>query len=475
MPARDVTEPAPAEAGTAPAPERPADERATTPPSGRPGATDSRRVSVLVGLLFGLAGLGSSSAAIALPTLADGLGVSTGVSAWAVSLYALMLAVATAVYGRVSDLVGIRAPLLFGVALMTVGAVAGALAPSFGVLLSARILQGAGAAAVPTLGVAVISARYAGADRSAALGRVAGVAAALSCLGPLAGGAVEELLGWRAVIALPVLGALLVPLLWRALPTDGSGARLDLWGAVLVAGTSAGLIMLVQSPSTGAVVALAGAVLLVLGVPAVAWWVRRRPHGFLPQSVLSNHVVVRSAVAAAAVPGSWFALLIAVPAVLVAEGWEPWQVGVALLPSAVTGLAAPRIASPVLDRIGGTASLAVAGSIVAVALVIAAGGAGTGSAVLLVAAVVAVTFAFGLGQPALMAVVGDAVDDDVRGVALGLATLMFLVGGGIGSAVVGGLAHPLGMPGALLLLAGLALLGLTALLPLRRAAVEQPD
>jgi MFS family permease len=141
---------------------------------------DARRVSVLVGLLFGLAGMGSSSAAIALPVLARDLGVSTGVSAWAISLYALMLAVTTAVYGRVSDLVGARAPLIAGVGLMTAGALAGALAPGFGTLLVARILQGAGAAAVPTLGVAVISARYTGRVRAAALGRVAGVAAAVS-------------------------------------------------------------------------------------------------------------------------------------------------------------------------------------------------------------------------------------------------------------------------------------------------------
>jgi hypothetical protein len=135
---------------------------------------------------------------------------------------------------------------------------------------------------------------------------VAGVAAAVSCLGPLAGGAVTDLLGWRAVIALPVLGVLLVPPLWRALPTAGSGARLDLLGAVLVAGTAAGLVLLAQSPSTGGSVAVTGALLLVLGVPAVAWWVRRRPHGFLPATVLHNPVVVRSAVAAAAVrpPGS---------------------------------------------------------------------------------------------------------------------------------------------------------------------------
>ena len=435
-------------------------------------ATDSRRVSLLVGLLFGLAGLGSSSAAIALPVLADDLGVSTGVSAWAISLYALMLAVATAVYGRVSDLVGIRAPLLFGVGLMTTGAVVGAFAPTFWVLLGGRLIQGAGAAAVPTLGVAIVSRLYSGKERSVALGRVAGFAAAVSCLGPLAGGVVEDLLGWRTVIALPTLGVLLVPFLWRALPTQGSGARLDLFGAVLVAATAAGLVMVVQSPSTGPVIAVTGALLLTLGVPAVAWWVRRRPHGFLPKSVLHNPVVVRSALAAAAVPAAWFALLIAVPAVLVAAGWEPWQVGVALIPSAATGLAAPRVAAPLLNRIGGSSALAVSGLVAAAALLVAAAGAHTESATLLVTAVVAVTFAFGLGQPALMAVVGDAVDDDVRGVALGVATLMFLVGGGVGSAVVGGLAHPLGMGGALLLLAAFPLLGITAILRQVRVSTE---
>ena len=431
---------------------------------------DARRVSVLVGLLFGLAGMGSSSAAIALPVLATDLHISTGVSAWAISLYALMLAVATAVYGRVSDLVGIRFPLLVGVGLMATGALAGSLAPDFGVLLAARILQGAGAAAVPTLGVAIITARYAGSVRASALGRVAGVAAAVSCLGPLVGGSVVSLLGWRVVIALPMLGLLIVPLLWRSLPTEGSGAQLDLLGAALVAGTAAGVVLLVQSPSTGPVIAAVGGALVVLGVPAVTWWVRRRPHGFLPLSVIRNPAVVRSALAAAAVPAAWFALLIAVPAVLVARGWEPWWVGVALLPSAATGLLAPRIAGPLLTRFGAAPSLALAGLIASVALAVAAAGATLGSAVLLVLAVVAVTLAFGLGQPALMAAVGGAVQEDVRGVALGVATLFFLVGGGVGSAVVGGLSDALTMSGALLLLAALPLAGLVALAPnLRRA------
>jgi MFS family permease len=435
----------------------------TTSGEGGPVApSDAARVATLVGVLFGLAGMGSAAVAVTLPALAADLGLSTGGSAWVISLYALMLAVATAVYGRLADLAGIRLPLVVGVSLMTTGAVLGAFAPTYEVLLSARVLQGAGAASVPTLGMAIVSAKYDGRVRTAALGRVAGVAAAVSCLGPLAGGAVESLLSWRAVVALPALGLLVVPVLWRAVPTQGSGARLDVLGALLVAGTAAGLVLLVQSPASGVAVATVGAVLLALGVPAVTAWVRRRPEGFLPLQVITNGQVVRSALASSSVPAAWFALLIAVPAVLVARGWSPLGVGLALVPSAVTGLLAPRVAAPLLVRLGASRALVVSGATAAAALLLASAGAAAGSALVLVTAVVAVTFAFGLGQPALMQAVGEAVEPHVRGVALGIATLVFLVGGGVGSAVVGGLGEVLGTPRSLLVLALLPVGGVLA-------------
>ena len=358
----------------------------TSPPPPRP------RVSLLVGLLFGLAGMGSSSAAIALPVLADDLGVSTGVSAWAISLYALMLAVATAVYGRVSDLVGIRLPLLVGVGLMTAGALVGSLAPSFPVLLAARIFQGAGAAAVPTLGVAIISFRFRGAVRAGGAGpgrrrrrrgELPRPPGGRQHRGParLAGGDRPADAGRPARPAAVAL---------RCRPraaARGWTCSVRSWWPVRRPGSSCS-----SSPRRPA-----------RSSPPWArpcWcsarrpsrcWVRRRPHGFLPLSVIRNPAVVRSALAAAAVPAAWFALLIAVPAVLVGRGWEPWLVGVALLPSAVTGLLAPRIAGPLLTRIGPPLSLALAAVIAAVALAVAALGASLGSAVLLVVAVVAVT------------------------------------------------------------------------------------
>ena len=435
--------------------------------------SDAGRVAALVGLLFGLAGMGSAAVAVTLPAIAADLGLTTGGSAWIISLYALMLAVATAVYGRIADLAGIRLPLSVGVGLMASGALIGALAPSYEVLLAARLLQGAGAASVPVLGMAIVSALYDGAVRTAALGRVAGTAAAVTALGPLAGGGLADLLGWRAVVALPALGLLVVPVLWRAVPTTGSGARLDLLGALLVALTAAGLVLLVQSPAAGTVVAVAGALLLTLGVPAVAAWVHRRPQGFLPLEVVRNGTVVRSALSSSAVPAAWFALLVAVPVVLVDLGWSPLDVGLALVPSALTGVVAPRLAAPVLVRLGAARSLAVSGTLAAGALVVAAAGASLGTpaaaAPVLVLAVMLVTFAFGLGQPALMGAVGDAVPADVRGVALGVATLVFLVGGGVGSAVVGGLSQVVGIRTSLLLLTLLPAAGVAIVLPRRRA------
>ena len=86
----------------------------------------------------------------------------------------------------------------------------------------------------------------------------------------------------------------------------------------------------------------------------------------------------------------------------------------------------------------------------------------------IVLAVILVTLSFGIGQPALASSVGDAVEEDVRGVALGVATLVFMVGGSVGSALVGGLGHVAGADVALLVLTLLPLLGILLVVPLRR-------
>ena len=75
----------------------------------------------------------------------------------------------------------------------------------------------------------------------------------------------------------------------------------------------------------------------------------------------------------------------------------------------------------------------------------------------------------------MIAAVGDAVHADVRGAALGIATLLFLVGGSVGSAVAAGLGEVVGIAGSVALLAVLPLPGILALLPSLREPFASPE
>jgi MFS family permease len=128
------------------------------------------RSAVLLGLLFGLAGTSTSAVTVALPEVAGALGVTAATAAWIVSGYTVALAVATPTHGRLADMVGIRLPLCLGVGAMSLGSALAALAPTFPVLVVARVLQGAGSAAIPVLATALVSARWQGHTRGARSG-----------------------------------------------------------------------------------------------------------------------------------------------------------------------------------------------------------------------------------------------------------------------------------------------------------------
>ena len=450
-----------APSGTAPTPGR---GPATPDPPASDPPQDAGRVSLLLGTLFGLAVSGSSAAAVVLPTTAADLGVERSAAAWVLSGYAVMLAVFTPVFGRIADQVGIRAPFVTGLLAMSAGALASAVATTPAVLITARFVQGAGAASITVLAAALISARYSGQVRAAALGRVAGIGAALSAAAPLLGGALENQVGWRPVMALPAVALLLVPALARLAPREGGGGRFDLPGAVYVTATAGGAVLLAQAPSGGAAIAVPGALLVLAGLPLLVRHVRRSSDGFLPRRVVTDRGVLLPAVAGAGLPAAWFAMLFALPTTLALRGWSPLTIGAAMVPAAAVALLATRTARPVLGRLGTRRTLAAAAAVAVCALLLAALGQFLSSPVLLVVAFTAVALAFSHGQPAMLAQVSAATGEEVRGIALGIATLVFLVGGAVGSALVGGLDGVVPGWAVLLVTAAVPVAGLAAAL-----------
>jgi predicted MFS family arabinose efflux permease len=133
----------------------------------------------------------------------------------------------------------------------------------------------------------------------------------------------------------------------------------------------------------------------------------------------------------------------------------------------------PRLTGRLLPRWGADRILTVTCLVTVVVLLVAALGAATGASPLLVVAVASLTVAFGIGQPAMILAVTGAVDEAQRGVALGVTTLLFLAGAGVGAAVVGGLGEVLGISGALSVLVALPVVG--TLLMIRQLRANRTD
>src|SRR5699024_2756176 len=190
--------------------------------------------------------------------------------------------------------------------------------------------------------------------------------------------------------------------------------------------------------------------LAVLRVPRV-------PDGVVQAALVRDRGARRSLLTAASLSSAWFGMLVAIPTTLAAAGWSSIQVGLLLIPCAALGLFAPRLTSPVLLRLGPARSQLVAMTGVTGALLLAALGVATATALPLILATLALMLSFGLGQPAMTALVADAVPTRVRGGALGLLTLVFLMGGGLGAGAVGGLGEQIGLDQAVMVLAALPL------------------
>lgn len=417
-----------------------------------------------IAVLFGVTGLGSAAVAVALPAIANDLNLTAGRAALVVSCYSLALAVGSALFGRLGDFFGIRLPLLVGISIMVTAACAGALVDSLPALIATRTLQGLGAAAVPALTIAAVQALFSGDSRARAMATYSGIGATINALGPVAGALLVDPFGWRPVVAIPVLTLLIVPLVRRDLPTDRQqGATLDPAGVALIGGAAIGAVMSLQASTLGPIVAAAGGALLLVCGPTAVLRSRWRPHGVVPAGLVSDRIARRSLLTAVSLPAAWFGILVAVPTVLIADGWSGARVGLLLVPCAALGIVAPRITGPMLIRFGAPRSqlLATIGTTSAIAL--AAMGAARVDAVALIAATLVLVLAFGLGQPAMTALVADSVPVNTRGGALGLLTLVFLLGGSLGAAAVGGLGEAIGFPRAMLVLAVLPMIATVAL------------
>ena len=175
-----------------------------------------------------LSSLGTSIANVGLPTFAEAFDATFREVQWIVLAYLLAVTTLIVSAGKLGDLVGRRRLLLAGILLFTLASVLCGAAPTLGLLVAARALQGLGAAIMMALAMAFVGDTVPKARTGSAMGLLGAMSAIGTALGPSLGGVLIAGLGWRALFLVNVpLGMLAFLLVYRYLPDDRRGAKAD--------------------------------------------------------------------------------------------------------------------------------------------------------------------------------------------------------------------------------------------------------
>jgi EmrB/QacA subfamily drug resistance transporter len=180
----------------------------------------------------------------ALSTIRRDLGASLEQLEWTVNAYTLSFAVLLMTASALGDRFGRRRVFAAGLGLFAAASAACALSPNAGTLIAARAVQGAGAATILPLALAVLNTAFPPERRGWAMGIYGGVTGLAALLGPVVGGAITQGISWQWIFWINVpIAALAIPLVLARVPESfGPAAGLDLRGLALSALAALGLV-----------------------------------------------------------------------------------------------------------------------------------------------------------------------------------------------------------------------------------------
>jgi EmrB/QacA subfamily drug resistance transporter len=317
------------------------------------------------GWVLALTGIGSLMAALdtlvvstALSTIRLHLHASIEQLEWTVNAYNLSFAVLLITAAAVGDRFGRRSLYATGLGLFAAASAACALAPDVGWLIAARTVQGAGAALIMPLGLALLSDAFPAERRGAAIGIFSAITGLAVASGPLVGGAIVQGINWEWIFWVNVpIGLLAIPLvLTRMQESRGPLSSLDIRGLALVTLAALGVVWgLVRGNQAGwgsveVLASLAAGVLLMIGF--VAWEMRTR-EPMLPMRFFRSRAFSAGNAAIFFTFASLFGTVFFYAQLLqTALGYGPLGAGLRLLPYTATFMTVAPIAGALVDRIG---------------------------------------------------------------------------------------------------------------------------
>jgi EmrB/QacA subfamily drug resistance transporter len=304
---------------------------------------------------------------VALPSIQVDLGFSQENLQWVISAYALVFGGFLLLGGRAADLLGRRRVFLAGLIVFTIASLFAGLAWSEASLISARVLQGLGAAVITPAALSILSTTFVeGRERNIALGVWGAVGGFGAAAGVLLGGILTDALSWEWIffvnVPVGVAAFISAPFLLKE-SRDASVKSFDALGALLVtSGLSSFVYAITQAGQNGWVAGktlafFAASLVLLVGFLV---WEQRHPEPLMRLGILRIKTVTGANVAGFILGTATFSLFLMLTLYMQQVlGYSPMKTGVAYLAVAGTAIFTSAVAAQLVNRIGVKPVLAI--------------------------------------------------------------------------------------------------------------------
>jgi MFS transporter, DHA2 family, methylenomycin A resistance protein len=448
----------------------------TTAKSPPPRGLSSSLTLLAMSLGYGVVQLDVTIVNTALDRIGASLGGGVVGLQWIVNAYTIAFAAFILTAGALGDRIGAKRVFMAGFAIFTTASLACALAPNAIVLIAARAVQGLGAAVLVPNSLALLNHAYHDQrERGRAVGIWAAGASLALTAGPLAGGGLIALVGWRSIflVNLPI-GAAGLWLSWRyATETTRNRQReVDLPGQILAIATLGCLAgSIIEGGALGlrnayVITGLVASLLLALLFVAQE---RRSAHPMLPLSLFAHRLFALTSLVGLLVNVAFYGLIFVFSLYFQrVHGLSPLATGLAFLPMMGMVLPANLVAARISERIGAPVAIAGGAVLSALGCLMLLGIAPGTPYLATVAQLLVIGGGLGLLVPPLTATLLGSVEKSRSGIAAGVLNATRQSGSVLGVALFGAL---IGRPDAFMRGAHLALVISAALLLIAAAVI----